>query len=90
MPLSVLVSVAASVPMYQRTPVGDARADVILLERCKGSVELLDFTSKAVNKTEDSDSVMAILISMKPYPKDCWDGSWSYRSHVLPLHPSFL
>jgi len=42
--------------------------------------------ARRVNKTEDSDSVMAILISTKPYPKDCWGGSWSHRSHVLPLH----
>ena len=28
--------------------------------------------ARRVNKTEDSHSVTAILISTKPYPKDCW------------------
>jgi len=56
------------------------------VERCKGSVELSNSRARRVNKTEDSHSVTAILISTKPYPKDCWGGSWSYQSHVLPLH----
>ena len=56
------------------------------VERCKGSMELSDSSARRVNKTEDSYSVMAILISTKTDPKDCWGGSWSHWSHVLPLH----
>ena len=55
------------------------------VEQCKRSMELSNLQARRVKKTEDSHSVTAILISMKPYPKDCWGGSWSHRSHVLPL-----
>ena len=58
----------------------------IIMERCKGSVELSNSRAGRVNKTEDSHSMTAILISTKPYPKDCLSGSWSHWSHVLPLH----
>jgi len=64
-----------------------SRIIVSPVERCKGSMELSNSQARRVNKTEDSYSMMAILIAMKPYPKDCWGGSWSHRSHVLPLHP---
>jgi len=48
-------------------------------------VELSNSRARRDNKTEDSHSVMAILISTKPYSKDYWGDSWSHWSHVLPL-----
>jgi len=53
---------------------GSGSLQIILekkVERCKGSVELSELRARRVNKTEDCHSVMAILISMKSYPKDC-------------------
>ena len=47
----------------------EVKEQLIQLERCKGSVELLDFTSNASQQDRRFSFRDGYLISMKPYPK---------------------